>query len=81
VWFLEKKSRRLLQAHKTRKDQGQLGWWTAIESLTSVSFPSGQILVLIQPSSAVIERFFSVVKANTSEKQGSEIDDTLGRDA
>jgi hypothetical protein len=45
-----------------------------MESLTSVSFRSGQNFDL----TAVIERFFSLVKANTSEKQGSEIDDKLG---
>ena len=42
------------------------GWWALCK-----------IAVLHQPSSAVIERFFSVLKGNTSRRQSSEHEDTL----
>ncbi len=40
-------------------------------------FEITKFLALIQPSSAIAERFFSVVKSQTSEQQNAEYRDTF----
>lgn len=47
-------------------------WWVSISAVVPAWFSIAQILVLLQPTSAAIERFFSLVKANTSPLQNKE---------
>ena len=64
-----------------RDDQpGQLWewWWAQRANAGLVSwFQLALRAVLIQPSSAAIERFFSVIKGATSAQQAGEGEDTL----
>lgn len=52
-------------------------WWCEIRLKVPAWFEIAQILVLIQPSSAIAERFYSVVKSQTSEQQNAEYSDTF----
>lgn len=52
-------------------------WWKAQRVLLPAWFEVACKLVLIMPSSAVVERFFSVIKSQTSEQQGSEYEATF----
>jgi hypothetical protein len=52
-------------------------WWRGIREKVPHWYEVASILVLMQPSSASIERFFSLVKANTSAVQSSESADTF----
>jgi hypothetical protein len=52
-------------------------WWRAISARVPAWFTVAKILVLLQPSSAAIERFYSLVKANSDETQGAESQETL----
>lgn len=47
-------------------------WWVSISVAVPAWFSIAKILVLLQPTSAAIERFFSLVKANTSALQHNE---------
>ena len=53
-------------------------WWWGLKDEKGVSDWAmfAQVAVLHQPSSAVIERFFSVYKGMTSEQQGKESEQT-----
>lgn len=52
-------------------------FWRSIQANVPAWYKVASVLVLIQPSSCGIERFFSLVKANTSEEQNSEHGRTL----
>lgn len=52
-------------------------FWRSIRANVPAWFKVASVLVLIQPSSCGIERFFSLVKANTSEEQNGEHGRTL----
>lgn len=52
-------------------------WWRAHSEKLSAWFEVAKILVLLQPSSAAIERFYSLVKANSDDTQGTEVQETL----
>jgi hypothetical protein len=52
-------------------------WWRGIREKVPPWYAVAAILVLMQPSSAVIERFFSLVKANSSGQQSGESADTF----
>ena len=52
-------------------------WWRRIRSDVPTWFAIARFLVLMQPTSAAIERFYSLVKANTSDRQGSEAEETF----
>jgi hypothetical protein len=52
-------------------------WWRRIREKVPTWFSVACLLVLLQPTSAVIERFFSLVKANTSGQQGAVAEDTF----
>lgn len=52
-------------------------WWRGIREKVPHWYSVASILVLMQPSSASIERFFSRVKANTSGQQSGESADTF----
>lgn len=52
-------------------------WWRAISAKVPAWFTVAKILVLLQPSSAAIERFYSLVKANSDDTQGAESQETL----
>lgn len=52
-------------------------WWRAIRTEVPGWFEVAKVLILLQPSSACIERFFSVVKANSSDQQALEHFQTL----
>lgn len=47
-------------------------WWLSIRAGVPAWFSVAEILVLLQPTSGAIERFFSLVKANTSTLQNNE---------
>ena len=47
-------------------------WWVSVRMDVPAWFSVAKILVLLQPTSAAIERFFSYVKANTSPLQHNE---------
>ena len=52
-------------------------WWREIGDKVPKLFSISCVLVLVQPSSAAIERFYSKVKANTDATQGGEFEDTF----
>jgi hypothetical protein len=52
-------------------------WWRGLRLKLPNFFAVAAILVLMQPSSAAIERFFATVKANTSAQQNGEAAETL----
>ncbi len=52
-------------------------WWRSLRLKLPNFFAVAAILVLMQPSSAAIERFFATVKANTSAQQYGEAAETL----
>ncbi len=52
-------------------------WWRGLRLKLPNWFAIASVLVLMQPSSASIERFFATVKANTSAQQNGESHDTL----
>jgi hypothetical protein len=52
-------------------------WWRGLRLKLPSWFALATILVLMQPSSASIERFFATVKANTSGQQNGESAETL----
>ena len=53
-------------------------WWKSQKTRLKNFFEIARILVLIVPSSAVVERFFSIVKAQTTPQQNAEYADTFG---
>lgn len=53
-------------------------WWKSQKTRLKNFFEIACILVLIVPSSAVVERFFSIVKAQTTPQQNAEYADTFG---
>lgn len=52
-------------------------WWCQQRAQLPAWFGVARILCLIQPSSAVMERFFSTIKSQTSAQQNAEYEDTL----
>lgn len=52
-------------------------WWVSLSATVPAWFSIAKILVLLQPTSAAIERFFSLVKANTSPLQNNETADNF----
>ncbi len=52
-------------------------WWRRIGQDVPNWFAVAKILVLMQPTSAAIERFYSIVKANTSSRQVAESEETF----
>ncbi len=52
-------------------------WWVSLSAAVPAWFSVARVLVLLQPTSAAIERFFSLVKANTSPLQNKEHDTTF----
>lgn len=52
-------------------------WWRSQRFALPTWFSVAKVLVLIQLASATIERFFSLVKGNTSEQQNAEYADTF----
>ncbi len=52
-------------------------WWREVREKLPSWFAIAKILVLIQPSSAIAERFYSIVKSSTSEQQNAEYADTF----
>jgi hypothetical protein len=52
-------------------------WWKSLRTQVPHFWSIASILVLMQPSSAFIERFFSVLKGNTSALQSSEAPETI----
>lgn len=52
-------------------------WWRGLRLKLPSWFAVASVLILMQPSSAAIERFFATVKANTSAQQNSESQETL----
>ncbi len=52
-------------------------WWLGIRSEVPTWFGVARFLVLMQPTSAAIERFYSLVKANTSSRQTAEAEETF----
>jgi hypothetical protein len=64
---------RQLQANpKEDTPPNHWSWWLSIRAGVSAWFSVAEILVLLQPTSGAIERFFSLVKANTSALQNNE---------
>ena len=51
-------------------------WWMQQDALPNW-FKLAKVAVLHQPSSAAIERFFSLIKGSTSKLQAAEDDDTI----
>ncbi len=67
-----------LTANPSLNTPSQLWWWWRGLRLKLPSwFAVASILILMQPSSASIERFFSTDKANTSAQQNAESHETL----
>ncbi len=52
-------------------------WWRGLRLKLPSFFVVASVLILMQPSSASIERFFSTVKANSSAQQNGESHETL----
>jgi hypothetical protein len=52
-------------------------WWRGLREKLPSWFAVVSVLVLMQPSSASIERFFATVKANSSGQQNGETNETL----
>ncbi len=52
-------------------------WWCQRRVQLPAWFGVARVLCLIQPSSAVMERFFSTIKSQTSAQQNAEYEDTL----
>jgi hypothetical protein len=52
-------------------------WWRGLRLKLPNFFAVAAVLILMQPSSASIERFFATVKGNTSGQQNGEADETL----
>jgi hypothetical protein len=52
-------------------------WWCQQRVRLPGWFGVVRVLCLIQPSSAVMERFFSTIKSQTSAQQNAEYEDTL----
>jgi hypothetical protein len=52
-------------------------WWSGLRFKLPSFFAVASVLILMQPSSASIERFFSTVKANSSAQQNGESHETL----
>ncbi len=52
-------------------------WWRGLRLKLPNFFEVASVLVLLQPSSASIERFFATVKANSSEQQNGESPESL----
>jgi hypothetical protein len=52
-------------------------WWRGLRLKLPSWFAVASVLILMQPSSAAIERFFATVKANTSAQQNSESHETM----
>ena len=52
-------------------------WWRGLRLKLPNFFEVASVLVLLQPSSAAIERFFATVKANSSEQQNGETPESL----
>lgn len=64
---------RHLQANPKEDTAPQLwNWWLSIRAGVPAWFSVAEVLVLLQPTSGAIERFFSLVKANTSALQNRE---------
>jgi len=51
-------------------------WWLSIRERVPMWFAFAKIVVLIQPSSAVVERQFSKIKGSTSPTQNAEYAET-----
>jgi hypothetical protein len=47
-------------------------WWRSIKNSLPSWYTIAKVLVLLQPSSASIERFFALLKANSSAQQNNE---------
>ena len=47
-------------------------WWKGLKEKLPSFYRVAKVLVLMQPSSALIERFYSLVKAYTDARQGNE---------
>jgi hypothetical protein len=74
---LSKEHATVLQQHPAHDTpDGLLVWWKSIQ-LRAPFFSVVKILVLIQPSSAVVERVFSVIKGGTSKQQNREYPETF----
>ena len=54
-------------------------WWWSLQHQQGLNawFKLASYAVLIQPTSAVVERFFSVLKGHTNAQQTAEMDETL----
>lgn len=52
-------------------------WWVSQRLNLPKFFEIASLLVLIQPSSAIVERFYSILKGETSEQQNAEYADTF----
>jgi len=52
-------------------------WWRTLRTTIPAWFTIAKILVLLQPSSAAIEQFYALVKANSTERQVSELLETF----
>lgn len=52
-------------------------WWREISHEVPNLFMIAKVLILAQPSSAAIKRFYAKVKANTDATQGSESSETF----
>ncbi len=52
-------------------------WWRGLRLKLPSFFAVASVLILMQPSSASIERFFATVKANTSAQQNGESHESL----
>lgn len=52
-------------------------WWRRIRDDVPTWFLVAKVLVLMQPTSAAVERFYSIVKANTSARQVAEAEETF----
>lgn len=75
---LSKEHATVLQQHPAYDTpDGLLLWWKSIQLRVPAFFSVFKILVLIQPSSAVVERFFSVIKGGTSKQQNREYPETF----
>lgn len=72
----------MIQEHAAGERQKLLWpWWWSLRQDLPTFFFVAQRAVLIQPSTAVVERLFSVVKQSTSSKQSREKMETMERRA
>ena len=75
---LSKAQAKMFEEHpETNTPDGLLLWWKSIRLQVPAFFQVFQILILIQPSSALVERIFSVIKAATTPQQNNESPETF----